>query len=63
MYSTTMKKYVTILKRLENEDLEDEMIDLLEEELDNLYYDLDEEEITIIETESLDEIDIDEDEE
>jgi hypothetical protein len=58
-----MKKYVRILKQLNNEEIEDELIDELEEELETLYYDLSEEEIAIIETEDLSEIDIEEEDE
>ena len=63
MYSTTMKRYIRILRQLDDEEIEDELIDELEEELENLYYDLTEDEIAIIETEDLSEIDIDEGEE
>lgn len=63
MYSTTMKRYVSILKQLDESDLDDDVANELEEELENLYYDLDEDEIAIIETEDLNEISIDDEDE
>lgn len=48
--SPELKKYIKILKKIEEEDLDDHEIDKLEEKLDELYFDLSDEEVAYIET-------------
>lgn len=48
--SPNLKKYIGIVKKLDAEDLNDDEVDRLEEKLDELYYELSDEEIAYVET-------------
>lgn len=63
VYSTNLKKYIRTMRLLDNrDDLEDDEINRLEERLEDLFYELNEDEIIFIESKDFD-LDIDFDEE
>lgn len=47
--SPQLKKYLVTMKKLQNEDLVDDEVDKLEEKLEELYYELSDEEIAYVE--------------
>jgi hypothetical protein len=63
VYSTNLKRYIQTMRLLDNrDDLEDDEINRLEERLEDLFYELNEDEIIFIESKDFD-LDIDFDEE